>query len=377
MKATFLFLGWAVLMASVAWGAEDPVVRLAPWELSSNGRGVSFKPMTPSVGDPDAALSDVTAGGHFEFNVDTSDVKWAQDCRCFRYYVVDVRSRTDRSVSRHKFKAVPNGEFEDQRVTVKLTIRASDVTDEEDVSIPVASAPGLEPSPLVTMVKERDPETVSLGGTTEIHLTLSNPNTQMEMVVPSAVTVTPDDYKLWKGAAISTNAAFPLHLRPHSSEQLQLRVEPNTWEAIQTSLVPSDPTKAHTTFKIRIPYANATFGNRDGTAEIPLNLRFRPSILSLGATLGLGVLLGSLIMLLLRAQPLARWARASGTALGIAVVFELLGIFLVAKESKFVVFGLDLDPWQTLPVLLLGIGNGLLGLEAAKRLKLVREATDA
>jgi hypothetical protein len=370
MKVTAVVLGAALLVTPAAW-AEERSVHLSSWELSSDGRGVAFKPMTPSAGEADADLPDVTPEGHFEFKVDTSDVKWAQDCRCFRYYVVNVRSRNDRTVTRHKFKAVPNGQFEDQSVSVKLTIKSGEATAEEDISLPVASAPGQEPSPLVAIVKERDPEAVSLGGPTDVYFLLSNPNREMDMVVPSEVTATADERRLWNETSVSTNAAFPLRLGPRSSARIRLRLEPKTWEAIQTSLIPSDPTKAHSAFKIGFRYANASFGNREGIAEIPLNVRFRPSILSLGATLALGVFLGSLITMLLAAQPLGLWLRSTGTALGVALVFELLGIFLVARDSKFVVFGLDLDPWQTLPVLLLGVGNGLLGLEAAKRLNFV------
>jgi uncharacterized membrane protein YczE len=103
-------------------------------------------------------------------------------------------------------------------------------------------------------------------------------------------------------------------------------------------------------------------------------LRFRPSILSLLTSLIAGVALGSLIPLLASKRGTMRtWGRATVTALVVAIILELVGIFLVANNSKFVLFGFNLDPWQTLPVLLLGIANGLLGFEAAKKLKFIQD----
>ena len=103
-------------------------------------------------------------------------------------------------------------------------------------------------------------------------------------------------------------------------------------------------------------------------------IRFRPSILTLLLALATGVALGSLIPLLASKRGrVSTWGRATVTALVVAIILELVGIFLVANNSKFVLFGFNLDPWQTLPVLLLGIGNGLLGFEAAKKLKFIQD----
>jgi hypothetical protein len=111
------------------------------------------------------------------------------------------------------------------------------------------------------------------------------------------------------------------------------------------------------------------------SAIVPV--RFRPSILTLLAALVVGVLLGSLIPLLASKRGSVRtWGRATGTAVVVAIILEMVGIFMVANNSKFVLFSFNLDPWQTLPVLLLGIANGLLGFEAAKRLKFIQEKAD-
>ena len=64
-----------------------------------------------------------------------------------------------------------------------------------------------------------------------------------------------------------------------------------------------------------------------------------------------------------------RWPRAALAALVAGVIFELFGILAVQNNSKFMLFGFDFDPWQSLPVLVLGVLMGLLGLGAARHLQ--------
>ena len=138
--------------------------------------------------------------------------------------------------------------------------------------------------------------------------------------------------------------------------------------------MPTDADKPHTSLHVGVPYANPIFGNRTESIELAVPIRFRPSILTLLLALTTGVALGSLIPLLASKRGrVSTWGRATVTALVVAIILELVGIFLVANNSKFVLFGFNLDRWQTLPVLLLGIGNGLLGFEAAKKLKFIQD----
>ena len=63
--------------------AQLPAVRIAAWEQSANGTGVVFKPLVASaVSDGGPALPNETEGGLFEYGLDTSDIKWADECRC-------------------------------------------------------------------------------------------------------------------------------------------------------------------------------------------------------------------------------------------------------------------------------------------------------
>src|SRR4029077_21040873 len=109
--------------------------------------------------------------------------------------------------------------------------------------------------------------------------------------------------------------------------------------------------------------------NRRGQTSISVPIRFQPNVLALGTALGVGVLLGSLVLLSRKKVKIWKpWLHALLTALLVGTILELVGMFLVAKDSKFVLFGFNLDPWQSLPVVLLGTGVGLLGVKSAEQL---------
>ena len=260
-----------------------------------------------------------------------------------------VKSRATGVVSRHKFRALPSGSFDDQFAEVMLTIKAGSVTGDTRIAMPVASAPGLEPRPLVEITRVRTtPEALSLGGLTQVRLTVKNVTKGVPLLITSAVVVRPDTPGLWNGLAATFGSAAPIPLAADASETLTVDIQPQTWSAIEASLVPTEADKPHTAFHLDVPYANPIFGNRPGNAAFTVPLRFRPSILSLLTSLLTGVALGSLIPLLASKRGTMRtWGRATVTALIVAIILELVGIFLVANNSKFVLFGFNLDPWQT------------------------------
>src|SRR5687768_13362925 len=104
LRGLFVF----ALMAPPASAQTVPTVKIAAWEPSSNGTGVRFVAVTPTAGETDdTPLPDETPSGRFQYGIDTSELRWGDECRCFRYYVVSVRSRATRLVTRHKFKALP------------------------------------------------------------------------------------------------------------------------------------------------------------------------------------------------------------------------------------------------------------------------------
>jgi hypothetical protein len=375
-------------MCALCAAAADaaPTVLLSEWKNAS-GTGVRFEALTPLVVPPDPTapldMQDEVAGGAFQYAIDTTGINWNTDCTCFRYYGILVRARATGQVTRHKFRAIPSGSFEDQYAEVNMTITEGATSGELRVRLPVSSAPGLEPKPLTVSRPEPGPDAVSLGGETRIRLTLENSLKEMPVAIPTAVVVQPRVTDLWGQAEAQLprrdgqGEGSPLVLKPGARETLTLVVRPQTLRAVETSLVPIEGDKAHSHLDLEIPYANPLFGNREGIARADVPVRFRPGVLTLLAALLIGVLLGSVIPLLApKRGTLGLWGKATATGAAVGIILWFVGIFLVANNSKFVLFSFNLDPWQTLPTLLLGIGNGLGGFKAAEWLKFIPKKSD-
>ena len=174
-------LSWCIAAAAQPVGAQPPgtppTVRLTAWQPDTSGTGVRFEALAPFVETEPVAMQDELADGAFEYALDTTKINWATECSCYRHYAVLVRSRATGVVTRHKFRALPSGSFDDQYAEVMLTIRDGARGGDTRIALPVASAPGLEPKPLLTITRLRDrPESLSLGGVTQIRLTVKNPD---------------------------------------------------------------------------------------------------------------------------------------------------------------------------------------------------------
>jgi hypothetical protein len=360
------------IVVVLVWGHAQtvhaqPTVKLSDWEYDRNGTGVRFVSLqTLTENDTnDISLPDQTADGKFQYGVTTNEVRWADDCRCFRYYIVNVRSAASGITTRHKFKAIPSGTFPDAYAQITMTIKEGDRTDSDTIPLPVGSAPSLQP-PVVEVVTHKPLESVLLSGTSEVQVTLTNKGSMRVTVLK--LFVVPEQNDLWQQPP-AFDAAVPFDLQPQNPITLKLSATPKTGRAIGISWPPTDNNQRHTTFSVAAQYENPLFQNRSEQTSVSVPIRFQPSVLSLAAALLCGVLLGSLVLLLTKKSPWRPWLRAAVTALLVGVILELVGMFLVANASKFVLFGYNLDPWQSLPVVLLGIGVGLLGMKSAKQLE--------
>jgi hypothetical protein len=125
--------------------------------------------------------------------------------------------------------------------------------------------------------------------------------------------------------------------------------------------------------------AVASFGNpyvEDVGAQLSreMAIRFEPGLLELLIALSAGVVLGSGVRLL-RMSPSKRSDAIRSTAVAwlAALILSLVGVLMVSYGSKFVLFTFELDPRETLPTALIGIGCGLLGVEAATKVGFVQK----
>lgn len=375
---------WPVLLA--AQPASPPTVRLSA-QLDASGTGTRFEPLSP-IQEPEPAPvlegGDEIGNGAFEYMVDTSQIRWAVDCGCYRYYAIVLRARHTGVVTRHKFRAYPSGSFLDRYADVRMEVRygpADDAVASAQISLPVASAPGLEPTPLLGVGPITVPVEVSLGGSTPIELAVKNNVSGMSVLLTADIDVRPARVKLWKNLrANPPGGRVPFTLAPGAVQTLKIDAEPNLWQALQASFDPTKSDKLHTELKFEVRYTNPTFKGRDLAVPVVVPILFKPSAIALFFALLSGVLLGSLVRLLASWRgPIgawsrwSRWSRATLTALVVGIILQVVGALMVYNNSKFVVFSFNLDPFQTLPVLALGICTGLLGFEAAKKLDFIRD----
>ncbi len=191
----------SVLTVSSTSAQDQPIVKLSDWEQAGNGTGMRFVALS-TLTQNDAGqlqLPDQTKGGLFQYRVNHSDVSWSDDCRCFRYYIITVRSTRTGTVTRHKFKALPSGSFEDQYANVTLTISESHQADTDAIALPVGSALGLQPES-IHLSMAHSLESVVLAEDTELQLTIRNSG-NMDGVIPR-LSVTPDRTDLWPAVVI-------------------------------------------------------------------------------------------------------------------------------------------------------------------------------
>jgi hypothetical protein len=168
----------------------------------------------------------------------------------------------------------------------------------------------------------------------------------------------------------AVTAAAPLTVPPNGAHEIAIDVQPKFLEAVQRSLTPTAQQEALT---VEVGFRNPYFEGADSQTSRQLAIRFKPGLLALLGTMTAGVLLGSLVRLLkMDAEKTRNVWRSTVTAWGAALILALVGLFMVSNGSKFVLFTFDLDPRETLPILLLGVGCGLLGFEAADKLGFTR-----
>jgi len=209
---------------------------------------------------------------------------------------------------------------------------------------------------------------IALRGQRSFDLRLVNLLPNLPVYLQSVVDANPENQNYW---IIPPHAE--LHLGNQGQSQLdpgqsledgvKLTLQPNPWKALGASIFPPlGPKQTHDTVYLRLNFR--TPGGVPSVFEIPVHLRFQPS----GFSLVLGVLIGATIGTLL-AWAIQGTVAAAGVVsktykkflvgFGSSIAVELLGMILVAKDSEFRVLGLELDPYQMLPALCIGLVFGL------------------
>jgi hypothetical protein len=212
--------------------------------------------------------------------------------------------------------------------------------------------------------------TANLSGTTTLSVSLSNVLKDLQIGLYDDPTVSDNHNDYW----LETPKAS-LHLPRSGSKLLNagqtidgavtVQLRSNAWHALGASIFPLAADQPHETMTLYVNYD--TPGGIPSTLEIPVAIRFKPSFWSLLLAVLIGAIAGSLLAQLVRKSgaPTMRWYVAFGIALFASAIAEVLGLVLVYGGSEFRLFGLQLDPYQLLPVVAVGALVGLAGFRNA------------
>lgn len=363
-----LGLACSALLGAATASAETTLV-LNPW-LDQAGNGLKF---SVAEGQPDDGsgieFQGRTDQGHYDLQLDLgAPIHYASGCNCLRNYVVFLRNRHTGKVTRHKVRGDIVGTFADQWARhVRFSVQDPQHPDGGELDLPASAGPSAGAAPDLDVLFENDPTDITLGGRRRIKARLQNLSREMEVLIHGIAVRTADD-SLWvspPAVSPAVTPSAPLTVRPRGTPEIAVDVQPRFFEAVQRSFTPA----RGEALAIEVAFRNPYFDGAESQVSKQLRVRFKPSLLALLTAMTCGVLLGSLVRLLkMDAHKTRNFWRSTATAWVAALILALVGLFMVSNNSKFVLFSFELDPRETLPILLLGVGCGLLGFEAADKI---------
>jgi len=291
-------------------------------------------------------------------------------------------------VRRFLFLAIPRGRFLDHQETVGFTVEGPDGTENGSILLPLHA---VRSNPYLKVSMDRPIEKVDLGGGASIWLTLSSELEDLPLLVEE-VSAYPTEKRLWREVKASGEVTtgegddngLPLRLQAGQGPVRLVRivVSPMPWDALWQSLFPfpsapgeetddaddadgsnTQPVGIHDRILVRLAYRAEGGTVRYLHHEIPV--RFVPSFPALILSVALGALVGCAIPPLIGRRRWKHWLHAVGAALLLAFCVELVALVLWNFDSRLKVLGFEVDPYQILPVVLLGVAVGIGGYRGA------------
>jgi hypothetical protein len=363
-------------LSSVIHGQEGERLTLRSFTLADRSQ-VTFH-ATPAGLEPQPPVLEEqeTVERRFKFSVNYKDVSWAPQCGCYRTYEFYFQRSTGGPTTRFKVKAVPSGRLQDQWQQISFDIESGSVRDTGSISLPLAGSDSFQ---AVENASEPRQE-VHLRGTSTIILKLKNGLPNSDIILEPPQELIDYDERLWYSPPkLKRIDSAQIRVPGGRTTALHYEVRPRPMEAVARSFFKVRPTDEHASLQLAVPYRNAHINDRSGQLEASIALRFKPILLLLGAGLLGGWALGSIARLLQSKQRRDRqaWTRSSATGLAVALIVEVVALFMVAMQSRFVFFDFELNPWETFPTVIIGLVCGLLGDESYNAIRRLLNLDDA
>jgi hypothetical protein len=291
----------------------------------------------------------------YKVYADLNDITWSRH-RFFRYslYVLPRRG-VEAEPACFIVNGAPVGTFPVQDVVVDFVVTDGQKEEKGRILLPVS---GPDATGYLVVPSLTEPQEVELPGGAQISLALENLLPKLPISVDRVQP--PLQNRMWSNAGLEFKDRF--QIEPGRKRNIMLVLEPNSAQALTRLLFSKTGQTAHEKVLATLDYS--TPWGVPGSLAIEIPVRFVPWPPLLFLALTVGTLLGSVIPILTRQRPGSCWPRAFLASLLIAFVVELLAMVLVSFDSKFRLLGVEIDPFQLLPAMLIGVFMGLLGFRS-------------
>jgi hypothetical protein len=363
IRTTWSLLAILGLGAASAY-AQDPL-RVTVRELRASSGTIVFVATPARSGASSASLAEQTPRGLLAFALSYPELELGED-RNLRFYNLSVGPAAGGAIAHYKIRGECTGYIPDGWDNLVFDVhRGTQLVDTGSIRVPVACGGRLEDA---LALEDADKlQAIPLRGDAQFSIRLKNTiGVPLSIELPGSLAA--DD--VWQTPPHPALAA-PVTIMPGETKSVAFVASPKPFLASKASFFRVKSDQEHVQVPVVLPYQNPRIRNRNGSVDSVMRLRFEPRPEHLIGMLLAGVLIGSVVRPFAprqRAKGTRRWAIGSLAAALVAFCIWLIGLFLVAFDSEFVVFSFELDPWQTLPTLLLGIFCGLLGDRSAPRL---------
>lgn len=311
---------------------------------------------------------------HYIVFVDLSDIHSPEstDYTVYKFYVQSKPGASGHAVTcLFLVQAQPTGSFKDQIVEVHFQVGQTASFEDASMRLPVHSTFSAE-----AMLESPPPETlpeVRPGSASNVGIKLINRLSDLPLVVERDVEVIPSHPFYWKATSgmlgVHGDSDLALSQGQTLENAIVLQLQPDPWKALGATFRPLAASKSHDKFFVNLSYF--TRGGFRRMLQVPVEVRFVPSLWSLLLAVLGGSLLGSLVPLVFSSggRGILTWLQAFGAAFVVAILAWLVGLVMVSLDSRFRIFGIELDPFQIVPASLIGAFVGLYGFHSADAVK--------
>ena len=278
------------------------------------------------------------------------------------------RNADNKAACGYRVQVIPSGTFLDQMADAHFELSDGGQMEQGIIHIPLYNL--VYSKAMLQSGGNGKPTAVSLSGVTTLEFTLTNALGDLPIGLYPDPSISPSHASYWTDAPkaelhLPRSGSTLLNPGQTINDAVTVTLRSNAWHALGASIFPLAADQPHETMTMYVNYDSP--GGIASTLEIPIAIRFRPSFWSLILAVLVGAIIGSLLAQLIKKKDAdsLEWYKAFVVALLGSTLAEVIGIVLAYGGSEFRLLGFELDPYQLLPVVVIGGLVGLVGFRNA------------